>query len=95
MTEKPKLGTRAKFKPVDPVAAEAFLSGRNPIETAPAALPAPPPPPKPQPPRKVRRTTIIMGEELARRLAVYAAAHDTDQTTVIKDALEAWFDAHP
>jgi hypothetical protein len=96
MNQKPKLGTRANHKPVDPIAAEAFLLGRNPVESASAAPPPPPQQVTSVPTRKVvRRTTIIMGDDLARRLAVFAATHDTDQTAVIKAALEAWLDAHP
>lgn len=97
MTQKPKLGTRANHKPVDPAAAEAFLLGRNPADTSSATPSTQEATSEPRSVHKVkvRRTTVIMGDELARRLAVYAAIHDTDQTAVIKAALEAWLDAHP
>lgn len=40
--------------------------------------------------RRVRRTTILMRDELARRLDVFAASHGVDKTTIHEAALESW-----
>lgn len=44
--------------------------------------------------RRVRRTTILMEEELARRLDLFAAARGVDKTSIHEAALNAWLNAH-
>lgn len=104
-------------RPVDPAAAEAFLSGKSypvPTEVPALAIPgeaASAVPAMSEAPamasvagapshgrkvherkdgRRVRRTTILMREELAHRLDVFAAHHGIDKTAVHEAALEAW-----
>ena len=43
--------------------------------------------------RRVRRTTILMREELARRFDLFAAGRGVDKTAVHEAALEAWLAA--
>lgn len=40
--------------------------------------------------RRVRRTTVLLVEDLARRVDVFAAANGVDKTAVMHDALERW-----
>lgn len=40
--------------------------------------------------RRVRRTTMLLGEELARRLDVFAASRGVDKAVVVNAALEKW-----
>jgi hypothetical protein len=40
--------------------------------------------------RRVRRTTMLLGEELARRLDVFAANRGVDKAAVVNAALEKW-----
>jgi len=41
--------------------------------------------------RTLRRSTVYLPPELARRLDVYAAEHGRDRSDVIAEALAAWF----
>ena len=40
--------------------------------------------------RRVRRKTVLLVEDLARRVDVFAAANGVDKTAVMHDALERW-----
>lgn len=75
---------------VDPAAQAAFLRG----EPVPARAAFPAPTGRRVHERKdgrqVRRTTILMQLELARRLDLYAAQHGIDKTAVLHAALEQW-----
>lgn len=83
---------RASLKPrraPDPAAVDAFVSGK--------------PAPKPAPSRRegravlvrkdgrqVRRTTIYMEVELAKRVGIHAVERGIDQTQIIQEALEEY-----
>lgn len=49
---------------------------------------------RPQDWRQLRRTTVYLEVELARRVNVYAAHHDLEQTAIIKAALEDCLERH-
>jgi hypothetical protein len=42
--------------------------------------------------RQLRRTTAYLDVSLARRVSVYAANNDVDQTAIIKAALIEWLE---
>lgn len=44
--------------------------------------------------RRVRRTTILMNEDLAKRLDLFAAARGIDKTAVHEAALLAWLNSN-
>lgn len=94
---RPERAVLALRKPVDPAAAEAFLTGQ-PVP-APVVVPLEPHDPtmhvgrrvhERKDGRKVRRTTVLMDLELARRVDLYAAQQGIDKTAVMHAALERW-----
>lgn len=86
----------------DPAAVEAFLAGKP--SPSPEALEAPWPKASALPTgrvvlerkdgRKLRRTTVYLPVELAKRVGIYAVTHGVDQTQVHLAALEAWLSTH-
>lgn len=102
----PKL-PKAKLAPrkaPDPSAVEAFIAGK-PAPSTNDRADSPPIAPAPalesgrkvierKDGRQLRRTTIYLEASLARRISVYAATHDMDQSTIIRAAVESWLTQH-
>jgi hypothetical protein len=103
----PERGRLSIRRAADPDAAEAFLTGR-PLQAVPAPAPSVEPARvvvaaialagrrvhERKDGRRVRRTTVLLVEDLARRVDVFAAANGVDKTAVMHDALEKWLTAH-
>lgn len=94
----------------DSPAAQAFLSGKSFPSTEPDPAEPPVPAPAPAPTqasapsgrrvherkdgRRVRRTTFLLEEDLAKTLDLASATQGVDKTVIVHAALRAWFSSN-
>jgi len=88
---------RAPLKPrraPDPIAVDAFISGKSKGRRPHSAPPEGRTVIERKDGRMLRRTTVYMEVDLAKRVGVHAVMRGVDQTQIIKEALLEYLEKH-